>query len=277
VGAPDPMLPVPYRVASRHTAGPDVATLALHPVEPDDALPPPQPGQFMMIWAFGVGEIPISVSGIGPDGSIEITVKDVGPVSAAIVGAGPTEVLGVRGPYGTAWPIDDVTGSHVVVVAGGLGLAPLRMAIGELVAGLRTPSGPRAVTVLLGARDPAQLLFVDEYEAWRADGAEVMATVDAAGRGWSGAVGTATSLVERHEVAGDLALVCGPELMMLSAARALVHEGMAADRVHVSLERNMHCGVAKCGRCQLGPLLLCRDGAVARWDHVSGLMAVRGR
>jgi anaerobic sulfite reductase subunit B len=273
----DPMLPVPYRVTAHRVAGPDVATLALRPVEPAEALPRPLPGQFMMIWAFGVGEIPISVSGIGSDGSIEITVKDVGPVSAAIVAAGPADTLGVRGPYGTAWPIEDVAGFHVVVVAGGLGLAPLRLAIGELIGAMHTPSGPRAVTVLLGARDPAQLLFADEYDMWRAGGARVIPTVDAAGRGWSGAVGTATSLVERHEVAGDLAMVCGPELMMLSAARALVHEGVAAHCVHVSLERNMHCGVAKCGRCQLGPLLLCRDGAVARWDHVSGLMAVRGR
>jgi anaerobic sulfite reductase subunit B len=270
----EPMEPVPYRVVSRRATNVDVVTLGLRPVDAATGLAAPMPGQFVMAWVFGVGEIPISISGVASDGSIELTVRSVGATSDAIVGTPQGGVLGIRGPCGTEWPVPDAVGRDVVVMAGGLGLAPLRLAIEAL---LDADPGPRSLHVLIGARQPDQLLFADEFPVCEAAGARVLTTVDAADRTWHGAVGTATELLDQYRVRVQLAFVCGPELMMMSAARALVDQGLPPDRVHVSLERNMHCGVAKCGRCQLGPVLLCRDGAVTRWDRVAGLMAVRGR
>jgi NAD(P)H-flavin reductase len=159
-------------------------------------------------------------------------------------------------------------------MAGGLGLAPLRMAIDRLVLGHHTPL---SATVLVGARQPSSLLFPADLARWEGNGATVRTTVDAADRSWHGAVGVVTTLLDRDPARADLAFVCGPEVMMAASARALMQRGIPADHIHVSLERNMHCGIAHCGRCQLGPLLLCRDGAVVRWDRAADLVAVRGR
>jgi len=266
----DPFEPVSYRVVEICQETVDVVTVVAAPVEV--ALPIAAPGQFMMVWAFGVGEIPISVSRMSADGHVVLTVRAVGPVSSAVVGLEVGDLLGLRGPFGAAWPIDDVVGGDVVVVAGGLGLAPLRMAIDALVA-----TTPERVTVVAGSREPAQMLFPSDLNAWATQGAFVHQTVDTADREWPAGVGTATAMIERLHEPHDAAFVCGPELMMSSAVRALLHQGVPADRVWVSLERNMHCGIGHCGRCQLGGLLLCRDGAVVRWDRVEELMEVRGR
>jgi anaerobic sulfite reductase subunit B len=264
----DPMTPVPHRVVGAVAETTDVVTLTLEPVV--DALAAIRPGQFVMVWAFGVGEIPISVSGVADGGVVILTVRAVGAVSNAVVAARRGDVLGLRGPYGTAWPIAEATGSPVLVVAGGLGLAPLRTAIDELAEMAR-------LTLVVGARDPGQVLFAPDLRRWESLGVDVHVTVDAADRAWAGSVGTATELVERVGLGHAVAFVCGPELMMTSAARATIAHGADPGRVWVSLERNMHCGVAHCGRCQLGPLLLCRDGAVVRWDRVSELLQERGR
>ena len=266
----DPLEPVPYRVVEIRQETVDVVTVVAVPVT--NALTPTGPGQFMLVLAIGIGEIPISVSRMDAGDRVELTVRAVGPVSGAIVGVRVGDVLGLRGPFGTVWPIAEVAGSNVMVVAGGLGLAPLRMAIDTLVA-----ADPHRVTVVVGSREPAQMLYPDDLETWAALGASVHQTVDTATREWPGGVGTATALVERLHDRYDAAFVCGPELMMTSAVRALLHQGVHADRTWVSLERNMHCGIGHCGRCQLGALLLCRDGAVVRWDRVEELMEVRGR
>ncbi|MGA7757655.1 MAG: FAD/NAD(P)-binding protein [Ilumatobacteraceae bacterium] len=269
-GLADPLTPVPYRVIGAEPETADVVTLTLAPVT--ELLDPARPGQFMMVWAFGVGEIPVSVSAVGDGGEFGLTVRAVGAVSNAIVAARPGDTIGVRGPYGTAWPTDEAYARDVLVVAGGLGLAPLRTAIDELAAG-----GPRRLTVVVGAREPGQVLYPQDLLRWRRLGADVHVTVDAAPRRWDGAVGTATAVVARLGEHHDTVFVCGPELMMASAARAAIVQGTDPANVWVSLERNMHCGIAQCGRCQLGPLLLCRDGAVVRWDHVTELLRERGR
>ncbi len=270
VGLADPLTPVPYRVVGVERETADVVTLTLAPMT--RALDPIQPGQFLMVWMFGVGEIPVSVSAVGDGGEVGLTVRAVGAVSNAIVAARAGDTIGVRGPYGTVWPTDEVAARDVLVVAGGLGLAPLRTAIDELAA-----SGTRRLTVVVGAREPEQVLYPQDLQRWRRLGAHVHVTVDAAGRRWDGAVGTATAVVARLGEHHDTAFVCGPELMMTSAARAAIVQGTDPADVWVSLERNMHCGIAQCGRCQLGPLLLCRDGAVVRWDHVTELLRERGR
>jgi NAD(P)H-flavin reductase len=272
---PEPMTPAPHRVVGVVHETADVVTLTVEPV--GDDLVENRPGQFVMVWAFGVGEIPVSVSGVADGGRVALTVRGVGAVSDAIVAARPGDLLGLRGPYGTAWPTEEAAGRDVLVVAGGLGLAPLRMAIDELAAIGPSDRRPRSLTVVMGAREPDQVLFAADLRRWRSLGVDVHVTVDAAGRGWAGSVGTATQLVARLGERHDVAFVCGPELMMTSAARAAVVQGTDPRQVWVSLERNMHCGIAHCGRCQLGPLLLCRDGAVVPWDRVTELLRERGR
>ena len=262
------MVPRPFRVTRRVRETSDTWTLTLEPVQGDPLAI--EPGQFTMLYAFGVGEVPISVSG-EPGGPLVHTVRAVGPVTEAICAAGSRTVLGVRGPLGNAWPLG--SGGDAVVVAGGIGLAPLRGVVYELVR-RRGEFGEAAL--LYGGRTPADLLYPSELERWR-ETLQVDVTVDAAEPGWEGRVGFVAKLVgsARFDPAATTAFVCGPEIMMRTSAEALLERGVAAERIWVSMERNMQCGVGLCGHCQLGPTLICRDGPVYRWDEVERLMAVR--
>jgi anaerobic sulfite reductase subunit B len=271
----DLMTPLPYRVVDRRQETADTVTLTLSPVRAGIA--DWRPGQFTMVYAFGVGEIPLSISG-GEPGSIRHTVRDVGAVSRAVCHARVGTVLGLRGPYGVGWPTPP-GGADVVVVAGGIGLAPLRPVVR---AALSRHTGACAegrgrLSVLIGARTPADLVFTAELDRWRDAGAEVLVTVDRAEAGWPGRVGLVTSLlsVASFDPQHSVAYVCGPEVMMRFSARALVAMGVAPARVSVSLERNMRCGVAVCGHCQLGPVLVCRDGPVVGYDRAARLFDVR--
>ena len=254
----DLMSPLPYRVVDRREETADTVTITLAAV--DAAMANWRPGQFTMLYAFGVGEIPLSVSG-GDSGRIRHTVRAVGAVSQAVCRARVGTVLGVRGPYGQGWPTPP-DGADVVVVAGGIGLAPLRPVITAALA------RPGRLAVLIGARTPADLVFTDELESWREAGAEVLVTVDRAGSGWPGRVGLVTALltVAAFEPERTVGYVCGPEVMMRLSAGALVERGVPPGHVSVSLERNMRCGVAVCGHCQYGPVLVCRDGPVVGYD-----------
>lgn len=249
------LLPRPFRVVSRWQDTADTWTLRLTPVS--GAQPEIAPGQFMMVYAFGVGEVPISVSHTR---DLRLTIRDVGIVTHALCHTPEGAVLGLRGPYGNSWPVDSAEGGDVVVVAGGIGLAPLRPVVHRALA-RRDAFG--AVDVLYGARTPGDLLYVDELETWRAE-AYVDVTVDAPSGSWDGKVGVVPKLVAgapfRPEAAS--AFVCGPEIMMRYAIEALRERGVAAERIFVSLERHMDCGVGLCGHCQLGPTLICRDGPV---------------
>jgi NAD(P)H-flavin reductase len=184
-------------------------------------------------------------------------------------------VVGVRGPFGTAWPVDLAEGRDVVIVAGGIGLAPLRPALYHV---LRHRRRFGRVVVLYGARTPADLLFARELESWRGRlDVELDVTVDRASPDWLGRVGVVTTLIPRAPLDPDraIAFVCGPELMMHFVATDLEHRGMAAERIWLSTERNMKCGMALCGHCQLGPTFVCKDGPVFRWDRVKPLLSVR--
>ncbi len=264
VPGPGAMTPTPCRVVGRRLETADVATLSLVPVTAE--LPRFKHGQFNMLTAFGIGEAAISASGTSQERGVLLhTVRDVGPVTHALWAARIGDVVGVRGPFGTDWGVeehDGATGGDVVVVAGGIGLAPLRGAVDELVR--RVPGGGGRVHVIVGAREPGQIIFGGDLERWRRAGAEVAVTVDVSARGWDGHVGLVTSLLgdADFDPVGATALVCGPEIMMRFTARALVDRGIEPDRIRVSLERNMQCGLAWCGHCQLGPFLLCRDGPV---------------
>jgi anaerobic sulfite reductase subunit B len=265
-------MPARYRVTSRATETYDTVTLGLEPV--DQPIAPHQPGQFTMLYAFGTGEVPISISG-GPAGPGLIqTVRSVGAVTRALCEAGEGQLIGVRGPYGTDWGVADAAGQDLIVVAGGIGLAPLR---GALLTALAARERYRRITVLIGSRTPDDLVFAGELEAWRERGADVQVTVDRAAVGWRGHVGVVTQLIDRVDLdpAATLALVCGPEVMMRLAARALCDQGVAPGSIRVSLERNMRCGIAECGHCQLGPLLLCRDGPVVSYQQAAPLLSVK--
>jgi NAD(P)H-flavin reductase len=260
-----------YRVQSRDVETADTVTLTLVPL--DDAVDAPRPGQFMMLTAFGFGEVPISVSG-GGDGTLVHTVRAVGPVTRALHAAAPDTIVGVRGPYGTDWDVERPGARDLVFVAGGIGLAPLRPAIW---AAIRSKQRGRIV-VLVGARTPNDLLFSRDLATWeRRPDVALGVTVDQARSGWRGNVGLVTSLIKRATFDGQrtTAFVCGPEVMMRVVARALIDHGLSESDVRLSLERNMRCGTGLCGHCQLGPLLTCRDGPVVGLDEAALLMATR--
>ena len=267
------MTPEPYRVVSRAPETADTWTLLLEPL---GAPIVPAPGQFNMLYAFGVGEVPISTSAAPePGGELVHTIRAVGPVSRALCGSAPGDVIGVRGPFGTSWPLDEARGGDLVIVAGGIGLAPLRPAIYHALAH-RDDYG--SFCLLVGARTPGDLLFVRELEDWRGRfDVEVGVTVDSAVGDWHGRVGVVSRLIPSAPFDPSIttALVVGPEIMMTFTAKALLERGIPKDRIHVSMERNMRCGLGHCGHCQLGPALICRDGPVFRYDEMEALMAVR--
>jgi anaerobic sulfite reductase subunit B len=262
--------PRSFRVAARRQETHDTWTLELEPI----AGPPLQvaAGQFAMLYAFGAGEVPISVSG-EPGGPLVHTVRAVGAVTEAICGSTPGAALGVRGPFGNAWPIAAAAGGDVVVVAGGIGLAPLRPVLYHALA--QRPEY-RLVSLLYGSRTPADLLYTDELEAWR-ESIDVDVTVDAADESWRGKVGVVPKLIGAADFdpASTHAFVCGPEIMMRFGAEALLERGLSPERIHLSMERNMQCGVGHCGHCQLGPTMICRDGPVYTYAEIEDLMAVR--
>ena len=270
---PGPMVPVPFAVASKRQETADTWTLELSPA--GDGELAFAPGQFTMISAFGTGEVPISISG-DPDrsGPLVHTVREVGLATGAICRAGSGEVLGVRGPFGRPWPIAELDGSDVIVVAGGIGLAPLRPAILALLA-RRERYG--RLLLLYGGRSPDQLLYTGELDEWSARGLDVALSVDSAGPEWLGHVGVVPRLVARggFDAARAKALVCGPEVMMRFTVAALAQAGVASESVYASMERNMQCGIAHCGHCQLGPTLVCRDGPVYCWSELERWLRIR--
>jgi NAD(P)H-flavin reductase len=270
-----PMVPVPHRVVDRRRVTADTFTLRLEAV--GAPLDPAEPGQFNMLWAFGVGEVPISVSGLGngPDPG-EHTIRAVGATTRALCGLEPGEMLGVRGPFGRGWDLRAVDGGDLIVVAGGLGLAPLKPLVERIVA---ERDRFDRVAVLIGARAPEEILFEDVLAEWRGRfDLDVEVTVDHARGAWRGDVGFVTALIPRAPVdaATTTAFVCGPEIMMRFAAVDLLDAGVAPARIHVSLERNMACAIAHCGHCQLGPTFVCRDGPVYSYSAVASLLEVRG-
>jgi NAD(P)H-flavin reductase len=267
------MVPRVFRLADRRHDTVDTFTMML---EPTDGAPLEfVPGQFTMLSAFGVGEVPISVSGAANvAGPLQHTVRDVGAVTHALARTSVGELVGVRGPYGTGWDVADGVGGDVVLVAGGIGLAPLRPAVLEI---LHHRQRYGRVVLLYGTRSPEDLLFAEELKRWQNLGVEVLVTVDYGAPSWAGRVGLVTTLIPRagFDPRSALALVCGPEIMMRFTAAALLERGVRPDKVRVSLERNMRCGVGLCGHCQYRELFVCLDGPVLPFARVAGLLGTR--
>jgi NAD(P)H-flavin reductase len=268
--------PRPYRVVGRRRCADDVATFDVRPL--DHPIDTAEPGQFAMLWAYGVGEVPISFRGVDAQPRrLRFTVRNVGEVSAALVGVTTGDVIGVRGPFGRGWRPETEAGRDIVVVAGGIGVCPLWPVVSRLRAD-RSRYG--RIIMLVGARTPTDLLDADELRRWAAHtGAELRVTVDHGGEDWHGRVGLVTDLLDDVELHPEItsAFVCGPEVMMSATARALLDRGLTPDRVRVSLERNMACGVRRCGRCQLGRLFVCVDGPVVDLVELGDLLEVAGR
>jgi NAD(P)H-flavin reductase len=267
------MVPAPFRLVAKRQDTVDTWTVELISCSGDSLAF--LPGQFTMISAGGAGEVPISISGdpAAPERLVH-TVRAVGLATEAICAAEPGTRLSVRGPFGRPWPVERVEGADVVIAAGGIGLAPLRPAVLSLLA--RRERYGRLV-LLYGGRAPDQLLYTEELRAWAARGMDVLVTVDSAGPEWLGHVGVVTRLVRRAALESDNAVVmsCGPEVMMRFTVAALRSTGLAADRMYASMERNMQCGIGRCGHCQLGPTLVCRDGPVYRWDELEPWLRIR--
>jgi len=230
-------------------------------------------GQFNMLYLPGIGEAAISVSSDPAGrGTIAHTVRAVGNVTDALTRLGVGDQVFIRGPFGSPWPVADLAGRDVVIVAGGLGLASQRAAVLFLAAG----RGCRSVTVLHGAKRPDGLLYARQYAAWCRAGVAVRTIVNEADDGWSGPVGRVTDLLADAigEPSATTILCCGPDPMMVGVAEAAIGRGVAPGAVFLSLERNMACAVAHCGLCQFGPLFICRDGPVLPYDRIAAMMRI---
>jgi NAD(P)H-flavin reductase len=268
------LIPRPFEVVSTRRETHDVTTLMVEPAD-DRSCFEFEPAQFGMIGVPGVGEVPISFSN-HPDTSrcLAVTIRAAGAVTAAITSTGVGGVISVRGPYGTAWPIDLVTGRDVLFVAGGLGLAPLRSGIFAVA---EESSQRGSIGIVYGARTPGDMLFKGDLEIWsELVDVKVHLTVDHADDGWSGEVGLVTALFDTALAAltTPLVMMCGPDIMMINASRDLVARGVAADNIWLTMERNMKCAVGLCGHCQFGPLFVCKDGPVFRYDQISELLEI---
>jgi NAD(P)H-flavin reductase len=265
------MLPQPWTVRSVTKETPDTFTLALEPFNGAEAAF--QPGQFSMLWVFGVGELPISISGDPADPrSLIYTVRSVGQATHALVSRQPGEALGVRGPFGAGWPVAAVKDRDILIVAGGIGLAPLRPVIYHV---LRQREQYGKLVILYGARSPRDMLYRKELAAWaRQPGTQVLTTVDYGGVSWRGRVGVVTSLFRliHLQPAQATAMVCGPEIMMRLVSRELLAKGLDAEDLYLSIERNMKCAVGFCGHCQWGPHFICRDGPVFPYGRIAPLL-----
>ena len=269
----DPMVPRLFKVRRKWREARDIFTIEL---SPDEGTHPFSAGQFNMLYLFGTGEVPISISGDPARPEVLLhTIRTLGAVTRALQRLKTDDLVGVRGPFGNPWPVDEAEGGDVVLVAGGLGLAPLRPVLYTLLARRRSYG---RIALLYGARKPEDLLFKRELERWRGRfDLDVEITVDIATGDWLGNVGVVTKLIPGvpFDPLSSVAMVCGPEVMMRFTVKELLRHGLAEERIFLSMERNMKCGLGLCGHCQFGPLFVCRDGPVFQYSRIKELFRVR--
>ncbi|MGA9363447.1 MAG: FAD/NAD(P)-binding protein [Bacteroidota bacterium] len=271
----EPMVPALFQIRAVRKETNDTFTLDLKPAN-GRAEFSFKAGQFNMLYAFGVGEVPISISGNPTDSSVLVhTIRSVGTVTKAMRTLKRGDSLGVRGPFGSHWPVVEAAGSDIVIVAGGIGLASLRPALYHVLS-QREKYGK--VVLLYGTRSPDDILYRRELERWRSRfDLDVYITVDRAPSGWRGNVGVVTSLIQKapFDPLNTVAMVCGPEVMMRFTVQELQKRGIKGEDTYVSMERNMKCAVGFCGHCQYGPVFICKDGPVFSYDRIKDLFALR--
>lgn len=274
--ATNPFIPFPFVVMSRRRETRDTVTLRLRPLRNVRLLA--HPGQFMMLSVIGVGEVPISVSGLPRrPGELEHTIRAVGSVTRHLVALRPGDYIGVRGPFGTSWPLQLAHGQDVLLIAGGLGFAPLRSALLSI---LRERWRYRQVIALYGARSPTDLLYRRDLSRWQQRPDLILRmTVDHPDQYWRGQVGVVPNLIRQvaafFEPANTIAMICGPEIMMRFTIRELQKHGVPDEHIFLSLERNMQCAIGLCGHCQLGPFFLCKDGPVLPYSRLAPFSEIR--
>ncbi len=264
----DPLQPTPVRIAGVTRETGDTVTISTE-VPAELSVPQFSPGQFSMLYAYGVGEVPISISGDpGISERLDYTIRSVGAVTKALVNHRPGDFIAMRGPFGTSWPIEEAKGEDVLLVAGGIGLAPLRPTIYHI---LRHRSDYGRLVILYGARSPKELLFRKELRDWSAaQDTQVLSTVDYGEPSWRGYVGVVTKLFNFVSLRPErtITMMCGPEIMMRFGIRGLQGRKFPDDRIYLSMERNMKCAVGFCGHCQMGPYFICKDGPVFTYPQM---------
>jgi NAD(P)H-flavin reductase len=239
------------------------------------------PGQFNMLYVPGIGEAPISISSSPHDHDLMHTIRVAGDVTTALSMLRAGDVIGMRGPFGKGWPLEETEDLDLLIVAGGLGIAPLRSVARHI---LRNPAPnkrgsahPRRM-LLYGAKTPKDIIFRDEFPRYR-DLFDVLLTVDRADpeEYWRGETGLVTKLFDRLSIDPlcTIVFVCGPEIMMQTSVRDLIQRGVSEERIFLSLERNMNCGLGLCGHCFFGPKFVCKDGPVFRFSEIRGLTGIK--
>jgi NAD(P)H-flavin reductase len=270
-----PAVPRLFRVGRVRRELNDTMTLELK-AETGSELPAYRPGQFNMVYAFGIGEAPISMSGDASRPSTLVhTIRSVGAITSALCKLKRGDAVGLRGPYGSSWPLDECRNHDVMIVAGGIGIAPLRGAV-YAIGSNRGAYG--RVSVLIGARTPQEFLYSGEFETRRQKfNIDVQSTVDAAATGWTGHVGFVTALVSRASLdpVRTIAMICGPEIMMKRTAGELNRRHVPLGNVYISMERNMKCALGFCGHCQFGPTFICKDGPVFQYSRLEHFLNIR--
>jgi len=263
-----PYQPIPATLEKVTEETPNIKTFWLRPDKPV----PFRTGQFMELTVPGLGEAPFTPSSSpAVADQMELTVMKAGTVTNRLHELEPGAKLGLRGPYGKGYPMDELYGKELLIVGGGVGLAPLRSLLFPVVAAI----GKFARVILLyGAKTPADLIYADQLDEWtKRDKFEVLVTVDEANNGWKGNVGVVTTLVGKAKLnlTKTAAIVCGPPIMMKFTTLELVQTGLAKNRLYLSMEKNMSCGLGKCGHCRLGPYYVCQDGPVFTYNKIEAL------
>lgn len=271
----EPMIPNRYKIQRIKKETQDVFTVELIPAKGQCEFSFGA-GQFNMLYIFGTGEVPISISGDPKKNDVLIhTTRTVGTVTKAMSKLKAGDMIGVRGPYGSTWPVKKAIGNNIVIIAGGIGLAPLRTVIYEILH-LRESYG--RITILYGTRTPEDILFKRELEKLKSRlDLDVQVTVDRAARGWNGNVGVVTTLIPRlrFDPEKTTAMLCGPEIMMKYSISELMKSGLTAEKIFLSMERNLKCGIGLCGHCQYGTEFICKDGPVFSYDRIKHLFGKR--
>jgi sulfite reductase subunit B len=234
-----------------------------------------QPGQFVEVWAFGAGEAPISISSKPSNANtFTITVRKVGEVTSRLHEMKKGDLIGIRGPFGKAWPIEKAKGKDLTIIVGGIGIAPLR---GVIKMALQDQKMCNHLTLLYGARSPRDIVFREELEEWKeASNITVHVTVDEGNGRWKGNVGLITTLFDKIDLdpENNMVLMCGPPIMMFFVTKNLREMGFKEEDIYVSLERHMRCGVGKCGHCNIGKYYVCKDGPVFAYSMVKKIPEV---